>query len=310
MRKALLIANPNAGQFKLQRERATKTLCEALKKRGVAIEVQYTTAPNDASRMASEAAQKGYTDVIVSGGDGTINEAVQGLAGTNLRLTVWPSGTANVLGKELGMPRNPTQLAQLIATGKTFQMHLGCAEYEATKERRYFFLMAGIGLDASIVNQVNPKLKRGVGKAAFVYSGLEHLANWQPIPFRVEVNGRRYRATFAAIGKAPHYGGNLSITPNARLDQPEFEICLINSKNRLRYLQLLTQAIVNGVEGNQKDIRFFRTTKVRAVGDVLVQADGELIGNLPMSFSIAPHSIEVTVKEKGASLLSLPFFAR
>jgi YegS/Rv2252/BmrU family lipid kinase len=295
MRKALLIANPNAGQFKLQRERAIKTLCEALKNYGVATEVQYTTGPHDASRMASEAAQKGYTDVIVSGGDGTINEAVQGLVGTNLRLTVWPSGTANVLGKELKMPRNPTQLAQLIARSKTIQMRLGCAESETTKEKRYFFLMAGIGLDASIVNHVNPTLKRGVGKAAFLYSGLEHLANWQPNSFRLEVDGKKYRATFAAIGKAPRYGGNLSITPNARLDQPEFEICLINSKNRLRYLQLLTQAIVNGVEENQKGIRFFRTTKARATGGVLVQADGELIGNLPMNFSIAPHSIEVTV---------------
>lgn len=294
MRKAVLITNPNAGQFKLQHGRSIKSLQKSLEESGIKLDVWQTTAPNDATRLASKAAHEAFTDLIVAGGDGTINEAVQGLVGSNVRLTVWARGTANVLSRELKMPRNIKQLAQSIADGNTINMHLGCAENEMTKEKRYFFLMAGIGLDASIVSQVNPALKKQVGKAAFVYSGLTQLATWQPDVFQVEVEGKTYEATFAAIGKSPRYGGNLAITPRASLDEAEFEICLINSTNRLRYLQLLTHAIGNGMSDNQDDIFFFKTTKAAATGNTLVQADGELIGNLPMSFTISPHSIITT----------------
>src|SRR3954447_8177445 len=103
--------------------------------------------------------------------------------------------------------------------------------------------MAGVGLDASIVSRVHPRLKRRVGEAAFWYSGLGHLARWQPIPFNVEVEGHTLRATFAAIGNAAHYGGNLAITPRARLENPEFELCIVDSKSRLRFLYLLSHAI-------------------------------------------------------------------
>ncbi len=294
MRKAVLITNPNAGQYKIRREQSINTFCSAMKEHRIAVEIIQTHAPNSAMQIAEQAAKAKFTDIVVAGGDGTINEAVQGMVGTDIRLTVWASGTANVLAKELAMPRNPKQIAQLTAKGKTLKMHLGCAENEATKEKRYFFLMSGIGLDASIVSQVKPQLKKQVGKVAFVFSGLEHLAVWNPAQFQVEVDGTLYDATFAAVGNAPRYGGNLSITPRARLDKPEFEICLINSTNRLRYLQLLTYAIGKGNSDNQDDIRFFKSTSARAIGNALVQADGELIGSLPMNFSISPYTIKVT----------------
>src|SRR2546423_694244 len=83
--------------------------------------------------------------------------------------------------------------------GRQRPVHIGCAIDESTGERRYFFLMAGVGLDASIVRRVRPRLKRRVGEVAFWYSGLEHLAGWQPTPFQMEVDGHTFPATFAAI---------------------------------------------------------------------------------------------------------------
>ena len=110
------------------------------------------------------------------------------------------------------------------------------------------------------------------------------------------MEGREYPATFAAVGKAPHYGGNLAITPRARMDKPEFEICLINSVHRLRYLKLLPFVMFGGVPEGMKGISFLRASKARAFGeDVQAQVDGEIIGRLPMAFSISPHSIEVVV---------------
>ena len=107
-------------------------------------------------------------------------------------------------------------------------------------------MMAGVGLDASVVRSVRPRLKRRVGEAAFWYAGLAHLAHWVPREFTVEVEGERLPATYAAVGKAPWYGGGLAITPRARLDADEFEVCVINTHSRLRYLRLLGHAMRGG----------------------------------------------------------------
>lgn len=292
-RKAVLISNPNAGRGGEKRAQEVARFCKLLKSRGVEVALLNTNGPKDAARLAARAASEGVRDVIVSGGDGTINEALQGLVGTDARLAVWPRGTANVLARELDLPFAVDEAAEVIARGCSRRIYIGCATGEATGERRYFFLMAGVGLDASIVEGVRPRLKRRVGEAAFWYSGIGHLLSWQPVPFEIEIDGEAYPATFAAIGKAPHYGGELSITPRARLDEPEFEVCLINSRSRLRYLRLLSRAMRGGLPPDTVGVRYIRAAKARATGDVLVQVDGEIIGRPPMTFEIAPRSIEV-----------------
>lgn len=292
-RTAVLISNPNAGRGGEGRAREVARFCELLKARGIHVEVLNTSGPGDAARLAERAAERGVGDIIVSGGDGTINEALQGLAERDVRLGIWPRGTANVLARELSLSPRVEEAAEVIVQGESRRVYIGVATVEATGERRYFFLMAGIGLDASIVEGVRPRLKRRVGKAAFWYSGIGHLLSWKPKPFKVDVDGETFAATFAAVGKAPRYGGDLSITPRARLDEPEFEICLINSDSRLHYLRLLSRVMRGGVEDDAEAVRFIRATRARATGDVLVQVDGELIGRTPMTFEIAPHSIEL-----------------
>jgi YegS/Rv2252/BmrU family lipid kinase len=265
-----------------------------LKARGVEVDVRLTLGPNDASRLAAEATREGFQEVIVSGGDGTINEALQGLVGKPVRLAIWPSGTANVVGRELHLPRRLEDVVDVIASGHTRLIHAGCATIESIGEKRHFLLMAGIGIDASIAKHVRPALKKHIGEAACWYSGLEHFARWKPVLFKVEVNGKSYPATFAAIGKAPHYGGSLSITPRARMDSPEFEICMIHSVNRLRFLKVLPFAIFGGMPEGMKDVTFLRAHSARAIGEgVEAQLDGEIAGSLPMSFTISPHAVEV-----------------
>ena len=293
-REAILISNPNAGRGGLERAREIARFCASLKKRGVEVSTLNTSGPNDATRLAADGAREGIRDVIVSGGDGTINEALQGLMGTGARLGVWPRGTANVLARELRLPFDADDAAEVIARGEARPVHVGCALNETTGEQRYFFLMAGIGLDASVVQHVSPRLKRRIGEVAFWYSGLGHLAHWQPSPFNVEVEGETYQATFAAIGKAAHYGGNLAITPRARMEDPEFEVCIVNSKSRLKFLHLLSHAVRrSGVAEDTRGVRFIRATRARVSGDALVQIDGELTGQLPITFEIAPSPIEI-----------------
>ncbi len=294
IRTIQLITNPNAGRGGRQRVAEVARFCALLEAQGVKVEVLTTTAPHDATRLAAKAAQAGARELVVSGGDGTINEALQGLVGTDVRLGVWPSGTANVLARELKLPFDLPGVCDVIARGATQRIYLGCATLERTSARRYFCLMAGIGLDASVVAGVRPRLKRHIGKGAFWVSGLSHLARWRPTPFTIEVAGETHACTFAAIGKTEHYGGELAVTPRARLDRPEFELCLVSSRKRLRFLYLLAQTMrATGVTREIEGVRFIRATHARATGDAPVQVDGELIGQLPMTFEIVPEPIAV-----------------
>ena len=268
--------------------------CELLGARGIEVEVLETRAPHDATRLAAEAARDGVGQIVVSGGDGTINEALQGLVGTQVRLGIWPAGTANVLARELGLPFDAEGAAEVVARGDTRRIYAGCATEERSGERRYFFLMAGVGLDASVVERVRPRLKRRVGEGAFWVSGLDHLVRWRPVPFNVEIEGQSYPATFAAFGRAAHYGGDISVTPRARLDVPEFEICLVNSHSRLRFLRLLANALrQDGARRELPGVSYVCATRARATGEARMQVDGELVGQLPVTFEIVPVPIEV-----------------
>jgi len=294
-RKVTLISNPKTGRYGSRRIRPIQELASQLESAGIAVDLKLTTGPGDATNLAARAARNGSSDVIVAGGDGTINEAIQGLAGTDARLGILPRGTANVLARELGLPIDDQEAIAIAAQGKSRKIYLGLAINETTNEQRHFILMAGIGLDASVVKRVQPSLKKRIGKGAFWLSGFSHLATWNPQPFTLEINGDNYTATFATIGKAARYGGDLAITPGARLDKPEFEVCIIQTSSRMRYLRLLSQAMRSGMPRDKPEVCFVTATTVKAHGDAAVQIDGELLGHLPMRFEIAPHSLEVIV---------------
>jgi len=294
-RKAVLILNPNAGRGRAVASREVGAFERLVRGAGVALSVEHTKGPDDAARLAREAVGAGASDVVVRGGDGTVHEAIQGLVGAEARLAVWSAGTANVLARQLGMPSGAEDVARVFVEGKTRRITLGCATSERTGVRRYFFMMAGVGLDASVVRHVRPRLKRRVGEAAFWYAGLAHLAHWVPKEFTVEIGGERLKATYAAVGKAPWYGGGLAITPRARLDADEFEVCVINTHSRLRYLRLLAHAMRGGAPEGTRAVTYVRAPRLRAHGQAQVQADGELIGELPMTFEIVNDGLEVFV---------------
>jgi YegS/Rv2252/BmrU family lipid kinase len=294
-RKATLISNPKTGRYGSRRLRPIEDVAAQLRSLGLDVELKLTASPGEATDIAARAASNGTSDVIVAGGDGTINEAIQGLAGSKARLAIIPRGTANVLARELKLPLNDEQATIVVARGNARRIHLGLAIDEATRAKRFFVLMAGIGLDASVVRRVQPRLKKRIGKAAFWISGLSHLADWQPAPFTLEIEGRSYTGTFAAIGKAARYGGDLAITPGARLEEPEFEICIIETLNRFGYLRLLAYALRAGMPRDKHGVQVLKASSVRATGDAPVQVDGEVIGELPMRFEIASESLEVIV---------------
>lgn len=294
-RRATLISNPKTGRYGARRLRPIQDVVSQLRSSGLEVDLKLTGAPGEATEIAAGAARNGSVDVIVAGGDGTINEAIQGLAGSNARLGIIPRGTGNVLARELKLPLDDEQATAVVARGNSRRIHLGIATEETRGTSRLFVLMAGIGLDASVVQRTHPRLKKRIGRGAFWISGFGHLADWKPARFTLEIEGREYPATFAAIGKAARYGGDLFITPGARLEDPEFEVCIIDELSRFRYLRLLSYAVRTGIPRDKANVSFVKTARVRATGDAPVQVDGELIGQLPMRFEIASESLEVIV---------------
>src|SRR5919107_5561172 len=131
-RKVTLISNPKTGRYGSRRVRPIKELASQLESAGIAVDLKLTSGPGDATDLAARAARNGSSDVIVAGGDGTINEAIQGLAGSNARLAIIPRGTANVLARELKLPLDDVQATIVAARGNARRIHLGLAIDEAT----------------------------------------------------------------------------------------------------------------------------------------------------------------------------------
>jgi diacylglycerol kinase (ATP) len=292
-RKTVLITNPNARGYASKRVIEIEAFRQRLLASGIEFDLITTNGPNQAGEIAKLAVANGVTDIVAYGGDGTVNEVLQGLAGSNARLAVWAGGTANVLARELAMPVKPDAVAEVIINGKTLTTRPGRIVKEETGDDRYFILMAGIGLDASVVNSVKPGMKKRFGKLAFWYAGLGHLAWWEPSSFQIQVGDRSYTSTFTAIGKSPRYGGNLAITPGARLDIDEFEVCIVDCNSRLRYLRLLGNAVAGTISQDSAEVAIVRATSVRAIGNQPVQADGELVGTLPMTFKLADWTLDL-----------------
>src|SRR6186713_1751439 len=138
-RKATLISNPKTGRY-ASRRRPVEELAAQLESLGVKVDLRLTQAPGDATEIAARAARNGSSDVIVAGGDGTINEAIQGLAGTRARLAIIPRGTANVLARELKLPLDDEQATVIAARGNARRVYLGLAVDEATGTSRFFVL--------------------------------------------------------------------------------------------------------------------------------------------------------------------------
>jgi diacylglycerol kinase (ATP) len=295
--RVTLIYNPAAGTLR-RNPALINQLVAALEQRQIALTLAPTRRAQHATELAEIAVQTQNDCVLVCGGDGTINEAVQPLVGTETALAICPGGTANVLAKELRLPSTPEALVELIAGPQIRTISVGRAYKPEGKApagwQRYFLVMAGIGLDATIVQNVNPNLKRQLGIGAYLASGLDFLARLPLTPFTINFNGQRHTSTFAVISNAANYAAFFTLTPDAHLTGEQFKVCLFNSQSRLAYLgyallstrgnHLRTSGVTYGaaqfVNANSNDA-------------TLVQLDGEVVGHLPMYFENVPHALRI-----------------
>ncbi|MFN0122423.1 MAG: diacylglycerol/lipid kinase family protein [Blastocatellia bacterium] len=299
IRRVSLIYNPNAGSLNGD-DTSIRLLESALRAQGIVVDTHATAAADDATRLAREATAGNYDALVVCGGDGTINETLQELAGTPLPLAVFPCGTANVFARDLHLTPDPQKIADMIAAGRVTTFSLGRASKPDGSWHRLFILMAGIGLDAAMVKNVRPGLKRQIGIGAYFASAMDYLFRWPLVPFSLSINGHEYPATFAAVSNSPSFGGGFIMAPGARMDDDQLNVCMFNSRSRLHYLAYAALAL-GGKHTGCKNVTYLATQSAQAQtyiaasapADAWVQLDGELVGALPMQFEIVPHALRV-----------------
>src|SRR5262245_6430181 len=298
-KKSSLIYNPTAGALRRDPGQIDRLIAD-LKLHGIEVSPLKTDSVGHAAELA-RAAVDGHTDlVIVCGGDGTINEAAQSLIGTETALAVWPCGTANVLAEELRLPRSTQALTELIAGGNMRTISVGRALKPENGWQRYFLLMAGIGLDATIVQGVDLNLKRLTGIGAYLASGIDYLARLPITPFSLDFNGQSHESTFAVIANAAHYAVWFTIAPEARMDDENLDICLFNARSRLAYLGYAFLSM-SGKHTRRSGVIYQPTSEVIKANSndaALVQLDGDVVGHLPMQFEIVPHALRVIAPGK------------
>jgi len=238
--------------------------------------------------MARRAIDEGADLILVLGGDGTINEAVNGMAGSAVPLGILPAGTANVLAMELGLGSHLGRAVERLAGSVQRRVALG-RMCDRQGWSRYFLAMGGVGLDAKIVYDLDPILKAKTGKFAYWATGLAHVTQ-QVGQFDARVNGDAYRCGFALISRVRNYGGDLEIATGASLCKDDFEIVLFEGSNPLRYAWYMLGVAAKKVQ-QMAGVHTLHERRIELTGDVHRQIDGEYAGRGPASFEIVPDAL-------------------
>jgi len=285
--KICIISNPVAGSLPRKSiHRAVQTLTDA----GAEVEIRWTAHAGQATQLARQAAADGNDIVAAAGGDGTINEVVNGLVGTPAALGAIPLGTANCFGHETGIPFQAEKAARILLEGQKRKIPLGRIN------GRYFILMAGIGFDAEAVYGVNPKIKKKTGKLAYILSGIQAMAAYHPVRLKIRLDGKEELEGYSLIvGNMQYYGGRFVITPMAGLDRDELGVCIFQSNTLLSLFRYAAGILLFSRHTRFRDV-FTATAgrvEVSSEQDVArIQIDGEYFSVTPAEIDIVPEAVD------------------
>lgn len=264
-----------------------------------------TAAAGDARRLAENPEVDRYAVIAVAGGDGTINEVVNGLTTrgeASPPLAIVPLGTANVLARELGLAATASAVARTIMSGRPVLLHPGqasCAS-DPAGDPRCFSLMAGAGFDAKVVAGVSTTLKRRLGRVAYVWRSLIEAQRYRPVRYAVEVDGASYEAASVIVTRSRHYAGPYIVAPNAALHEPVLQVCLFERWGRSQTLRF-GLALLRGRLPSTVGYRVIpgQRVKVSVLSDAgelrrqPVQIDGDDALTLPVSIGLASAAVRL-----------------
>jgi YegS/Rv2252/BmrU family lipid kinase len=264
--------------------------------------LKLTTSVGDARSLAAEAVLQGFDTVVAAGGDGTLNEVLNGIGDTpdgfeRARLGLLPLGTTNVFARELGIPTRLEEAWAVIRRGQETRIDLPGADYaaEGGTRRRYFAQMAGAGLDARAIELLHWPLKKKIGQLAYVVAGIGAL---RKAPSQVTaIQGEdSVCGELVLIGNGRRYGRRFTIFPRADLRDGLLEVCLFPRTDWFTLAWCAPQLLTLGTLP-PKAVRSFRAESITLTSSsrTPLQVDGELIGHLPATFSLQRQKLRVIV---------------
>lgn len=300
-RHVMIIYNPAAGPREMLRE-VQAVARKWQEERGWSVLLRITERPGMATDLAYEAALEGFEWVIAAGGDGTVNEVANGLVGMPAALGVLPVGTGNVWARQLGLPVYPLVhplriqvAAHLLEAAREHTIDVGRAN------GRYFLLWAGIGLDAQVAQQMEPRTRntKRLGALAYLIAAAMIARDFPAMRATVIVDGRRRvkgRTLVVLVANAQLYGGLVRIAPQAVLDDGYLNICVFRGMGLPWAIRHFFN-VFGGRHLQDPAVKFFvgRHVVVETRPVVPVQVDGEPIGYTPMAFEVVPRSLRILV---------------
>jgi YegS/Rv2252/BmrU family lipid kinase len=292
--RAMIVFNPIAGQASAF-ERDLNVAAQVWRNANWQVDLQPTQEPGDGVRLARQAVEQQYDVVIAAGGDGTINEVVNGLAGSNTALATLPLGTVNVWARELGLPLNPRAAAEAMLSWQTRSIDLGRAG------ERYFLLMAGIGFDAEVAAGVRPEEKRRFGALAYVIYGLDRLIRVRGSRAVLKLDGRKVKGRVMLIvaGNSQLYGGVVKITHRATIDDGLLDVCVIKGDGLWSAL-VHAVAILRRRYSLDTEIEYYRARHITITArpSLPVQVDGDTFGKTPITLEVMPGALQALMPSR------------
>ena len=269
---------------------------------GPGVALKPTQAPGDAQRLAWEAVRDGYDTIVAAGGDGTVNEVLNGLADApegflRARLAVLPLGTVNVFARELGLPLNLAGAWRVLLNNQERRVDVAFASHSAPelKLRRYFVQLAGAGLDARAISLVDWGLKKRFGPLAYVLAGAKAMRLPHP-EITVEAGDQSVSGELVLVGNGRFYGGSLAVFPEAKLDDGLLDICVFP---RVSWAVIARCALgyFSQAFGMPRGVRRLRAARASLTSSAPVQfeVEGDLCGVLPVSMGVLPGALRVLV---------------
>jgi YegS/Rv2252/BmrU family lipid kinase len=285
----LVIINPAAGR------RAAPRIWQRIRRRVAHAgtwECATSERPDHARVLAATAVRRGFERVIAIGGDGSVCEVANGLAGSQTALGIIPAGTGNDVSDNLAIPRDPIAAARLAATGQPRAIDL--CQIQTRQQTSYFVNIAGFGFDAEAAWRVNRLPKVMGGTLPYVAGVLQTLWRYESPRMRISIDDQFLdRHVFlVAVGNCPSYAGGMRIVPRAKPNDGLLDVCLVKALRRLDVLRIVPK-LYSGGHVAHPAVEMFRCRSVTADADarVLCQADGELVGELPARFGILPGAL-------------------
>ncbi len=290
---AVIIANPVAGAFPQHHMHEYEETISYLQERGWQTELWLTDGPGAAQKLARRAVEEQKTVVIAAGGDGTINEVIQALAGSETALGVLPMGTVNVWAREMGIPLDRARARDILVHGQTRRIDLGRVN------ERYFLLMAGVGIDGEVTQAVERKPLKRLGALGYILAALWFGPGYPGFPLTLRIDDDdpiRTRALQIIIGNTQLYGGALKFTWLARCDDGLLDLCVVYKRGLLGRLVVLGDFVLKH-ERRRLWVRYntFKKVVIETRDPVAIQIDGDPAGTTPATFEVVPASLTVIV---------------